>query len=115
AAHYRRAYELMPDSFGRMETHCFGCEHVFSGKRAEAIADEVFRSLLAKTPEKPQVHYLMGYLREEQGRYAEALAEYREAVKRDPDYINAWRHIQSVSEQIAVPQADRDAASVALL
>ena len=27
--HYRRAYELMPSSFGRVESHCFGCESVF--------------------------------------------------------------------------------------
>ena len=24
--HYQRAFELMPDSFGRIESHCFGCE-----------------------------------------------------------------------------------------
>ncbi len=31
--HYRRAYELMPDSFGRVESHCFGCERAFAGER----------------------------------------------------------------------------------
>lgn len=114
-AHYRRAYELMPESFGRMETHCFGCEGIFAGKRAESLAEEVFRGLLAKSPEKPQLHYLLGFLREQQERYTEALAEFREAVKRDPDYINAWQHIQSVSEHIQVPAADRDAAALTLL
>jgi tetratricopeptide (TPR) repeat protein len=40
--HYRRAYELMPDSFGRVESHCFGCEKVFDGERAQGIAEKVF-------------------------------------------------------------------------
>src|SRR5262249_33494037 len=76
-AHFRRAYELMPESFGRMETHCFGCEGIFEGRRAQALAEEVFRGLLAKSPEKPQLHYLLGYLREQEERYAEALVEVR--------------------------------------
>lgn len=32
AAHYEKAFELMPDSFGRMESHCFGCEGAFRGQ-----------------------------------------------------------------------------------
>jgi tetratricopeptide (TPR) repeat protein len=113
--HYRRAYELMPDSFGRMESHCFGCEGVFTGKQAEGIAERVFKELLAKTPRKPQVHYLMGYLRERQSRHKEALVHFREAVALDPDYLNAWTHIASLGEQFRLPQADRDAAALKLL
>ena len=88
--HYRRAYELMPDQFGRMESYCFGCERAFDGERAQGIAEKVFTELAQKTPNKPQVHYLLGYLREEEGRYPEALASYRAAVRLDPDYLNAW-------------------------
>jgi tetratricopeptide (TPR) repeat protein len=113
--HYRRAFELMPDSFGRVETHCFGCEGVFRTRQASSVAERVFTQLVQKTPEKPQVHYLLGYLREEQERYAEALIHYREAVRRDPDYLNAWVHIAGLGRSLALPPADRDAASLALL
>jgi tetratricopeptide (TPR) repeat protein len=68
--HYRRAYELMPDSFGRVESHCFGCERAFDGERAQSIAEKVFTELAAKRPEKPQIHYLLGYLRNVEERYA---------------------------------------------
>ena len=110
--HYRRAYELMPTSFGRMESHCFGCEGVFRGKVPESIAGKVFQELLKKTPNKPQVHYLMGYLREEQERFAEALVYYREAVTLDPDYINAWSRLQGLGEHITLPQALRNTAAL---
>ncbi len=88
--HYRRAYELMPDSFGRVESHCFGCERAFDGERRQSIAERVFTKLVAEQPENPQVHYLLGYLRNEEGRPAEAVPEFRRAVELDPDYLNAW-------------------------
>jgi tetratricopeptide (TPR) repeat protein len=109
AEHYRRAYELMPDSFGRVESHCFGCEAAFSGREAQSIADKVFTSLAKSDPRKPQVHYLLGYLREEQGNYSEALTHFRDAVKLDPDYLNAWKHIDIVGKEYFLSAADQDA------
>ncbi len=113
--HYTRAYELMPDSFGRMESHCFGCEGAFQGQNAATLADSVFKRLLVKSPNKPQLHYLVGYLRSEQKRPAEALVHYRRATRLDPDYINAWSKILETGEQMQLPQADRDAAVLNLL
>ena len=113
--HYRRAYELMPDSFGRMESHCFGCEGAFQGDQAATIAESVFKRLLAKTPEKPQLHYLMGYLRQEQDRPSEALTHFRRATQLDRDYINAWKSILETGERLQLPQADREAATLNLL
>ena len=107
--HYRRAFELMPESFGRVESHCFGCERAFDGEKAQSIAEKVFTSLAKTAPQKPQVHYLLGYLREEQGRYAEALVHYREAVRLDPEYLNAWKQIESVGREYPLPAADKDA------
>jgi len=107
--HYRRAYELMPDSFGRVESYCFGCQRAFDGERAQGIAEKVFTQLAQKTPNKPQVHYMLGYLRDEEGRYQEALASYRQAVKLDPDYLNAWGKIESLSEHVFQSAAERDA------
>jgi tetratricopeptide (TPR) repeat protein len=105
----------MPDSFGRMESHCFGCEGVFGGRRAEGIAERVFKDLLVKTPDKPQVYYLLAYLRNTQGRYPEALEMIRQAVKRDPDYLNAWKLMLTVGRQMRLPGADADAAALALM
>lgn len=113
--HYRRAYELMPDSFGRVESHCFGCEGVFTGPKAQSIAEGVFASLAAKTPGKPQVHYLLGYLREEQGRYRDALSSYRKAVELDADYLNAWSKISGLADRMSLPAADREAVVLNLL
>jgi tetratricopeptide (TPR) repeat protein len=114
-SHYRRAYELMPESFGRMESHCFGCEGAFNGRRAQSVAEKVFTQLAVKTPQKPQVHYLLGYLNEVQLRYTDALPFYRQAVALDPDYINAWKHIEELREHVALPIADRNAAALNLL
>jgi tetratricopeptide (TPR) repeat protein len=113
--HYRRAYELMPDSFGRVESYCFGCQRAFDGERAQSIAEKVFTQLAEKTPNKPQVHYLLGYLREEEGRYQEALESYRRAVKLDPDYLNAWEKIGSIGDHVFQPVAERDAVVFNLL
>ena len=113
--HYRRAYELMPNQFGRVESYCFGCEGAFRGAQAQGIAERVFTKLAKESPEKPQIHYLLGYLRDEQNRYADALIEFRQAVKIDPDYLNAWKKIAEVSENMRLPAAERDAIQLNLL
>ncbi len=113
--HYRRAYELMPDSFGRLESYCFGCELAFSGERAQAIAERVFTELAAKNPEKAQVQYLLGYLREEQQRYAEALPCYWKAVELDPNYFRVWRQLEGIRQKIIMVPKDRDTITLNLL
>ncbi|HEY4416301.1 MAG TPA: hypothetical protein VGO57_11470 [Verrucomicrobiae bacterium] len=106
--HYRRAYELMPDSFGRVESHCFGCEKAFDGERAQGIAEKVFTQLVIDRPDKPQVHYLLGYLRFEQDRFNEARTNFLAATKLDPDYLNAWVKAQAASDETLVPAKARD-------
>jgi len=106
--HYRRAYELMPDSFGRVESHCLGCERDFDGQRAQNIAEKVFAQLAAERPNKPQIHYLLGYLRQAQERYNEALTNYLAAARLDPDYLNAWVKMQEVGEQTLMSPQRRD-------
>jgi tetratricopeptide (TPR) repeat protein len=113
--HYRRAYELMPDSFGRVESHCFGCEKVFESPKAQSVAESVFQALLKKAPDKAQVHYLMGYLRYEQGRHGEALEFFRAAVAIDPDYLNAWKKLHEVAERIHVDRSERDIVAMKIL
>jgi tetratricopeptide (TPR) repeat protein len=110
-AHYQKAYELMPDSFGRVESHCFGCEGVFNGKHPQDVAERVFQSLTNKSPYKPQVQYLFGYLRQQQGRYNESLSHFQNAVRLDPDYLNAWLKIQDSAGHVRLSPADRDQAA----
>ena len=106
--HYRRAYELMPDSFGRVESHCFGCEKAFDGDHAQSIAEKVFTQLVAERPNKPQVHYLLGYLRLEQENYNAALTNFLDATKLDSDYLNAWVKAQEAANQTLVSSKERD-------
>ncbi len=113
--HYRRAFELMPDSLGRMERRCSGCKEVLKGANAATLANKVFLQIAAKSPNKPQVHVLLGNLREEQGLFSEALGYYRRAAALDPLYINAWTWLQSVGERSELPQADIDDAAINLL
>jgi tetratricopeptide (TPR) repeat protein len=98
----------MPDSFGRVESHCFGCERVFDGDHAQGVAEKVFTKLAAERPDKAQVHYLLGFLRQEQERYSEALTNYLAAVRLDPDYLNAWVKAEEVSKQTTLSTKTRD-------
>ena len=102
----------MPDSFGRVESHCFGCEGVFNGQLAEKIAERVFVKLVAEQPQNPRVHYLLGYLRESESRPQEALHSFREAVRLDPDYLNAWQKLLRLKDtEPGLTAEERDEAA----
>ena len=109
--HYRKAFELMPDSFGRVESHCFGCEGAFSGQLAQDIAERTFSAMVQSRPDKPQVWYLLGYLRASQDRDREALENFKRAVQLDPDYLNAWERVAGLAESPRL----RDEAALNLL
>lgn len=111
--HYTRAFELMPDSFGRIESHCFGCEGAFEGEVAQGVAEKVFSGVVAKNPANPRAHYLIGYLRSEQGRWAEAAEAYRKAVALDPDYFNAWSKLGELAEKTDLPPEEVTRCSMA--
>lgn len=115
AKHYEKAFELMPDSFGRVESHCFGCEGAFTGTQAQGVAERVFIGLVAKSPNKAQVHYLLGYLRQQQGKGKDAVPHYRRALQLDADYLNAWEHLEEVSQEHRLPAVERDAIAFNIL
>jgi tetratricopeptide (TPR) repeat protein len=115
AEHYKRAFELMPDSFGRVESHCFGCERAFAGKSAQSIAEEVFTEMAAKPSAKPQVYYLLGYLRMEQERWEEAAGHFTRAVEADGDYLNAWKKLAEVLPNTRRPRAEQDRVAFKLI
>jgi tetratricopeptide (TPR) repeat protein len=112
--HYRRAYELMPASFGRVESHCFGCESAFQGAAQQTLAERVFNQLLAKQPNKPQIHYLLGYLNKERGRYGDALKRFGESVRLDPEYLNAWKHLHELGKSVYIEPKQSDRARLKL-
>jgi tetratricopeptide (TPR) repeat protein len=112
--HYQRAFELMPDSFGRIESHCFGCEGAFNGEVAQSIAEKVFTGLAEKPDAKPQVFYLLGYLRQSQGRMAEAKEYFQKTVKMDPDYVNAWAKLRELSRTTDMTPAEKDEIAFSL-
>jgi tetratricopeptide (TPR) repeat protein len=112
--HYQRAFELMPDSFGRVESHCFGCEGIFSGTTSQNVAERVFTKLAKEKPDQPQVHYLLGYLRENQKRYPEAATAFRRAVELDPEYVNAWKKLDEIADKIDMPEDERNRIAFAL-
>jgi tetratricopeptide (TPR) repeat protein len=99
-SHYRKAYELMADSFGYVETHCFGCEEAFTGETQQNLAEEVFTKIAEERPNKPQIHYLLGYLREVQNRTQEAIAHYKHAIELDGRFLNAWKRLGQVGEKV---------------
>jgi tetratricopeptide (TPR) repeat protein len=113
--HYRRAYQLMPDSFGRVESHCFGCESVFQDAEAQGIAETVFTDIIRATPGKAQAHYLLAYLRETQGDHAAALQPLRAAVGIDGRYLNAWKRLDGLAAHTYVEPGERDIARLKLL
>ena len=102
--HFEAAYTLMPDQFGRIESHCFGCEGAFTGERAERIAERVFTRMLEERPNQASLHYLMGYLNESRGQPEVALANFQKAVELDPLYYNAWSHIVNLAETQNEPE-----------
>jgi len=106
--HYQKAYELMPGSFGRVESYCFGCESAFGTPQAKGIAERVFTKIIAANPESPQNHYMLGYLRYEENRYEEALTSFRQAVTLDPDYLNAWKKMKECAEHLELLGAQHD-------
>jgi tetratricopeptide (TPR) repeat protein len=110
--HYLRAFELMPDSFGRVESHCFGCEGAFKGKRAQNVAERVFTALAGKPGAKAQVYYLLGYLRDAQGRDDEAADAFRQAVKIDSDYLNAWKKLASLASTTQMSSQESEHAAL---
>lgn len=114
--HYAKAYELMPDSFGRIESHCFGCEGAFRGEVAQGIAQTVFTNIIAQDPTNPQAYYLMAYLRMEQDRDAEAISYLQKAVELDPEYINAWNKLRyAASDSDVLSPEEKDNIQLKLL
>ncbi len=91
--HFKKAFELMPVSFGPRESHCFGCEGLFDDERVQNIALPTLKAFLEKEPANPRTPYLLGLLFEEMKKEKEAITAYQKAIELDPSYYNAARNL----------------------
>ncbi len=89
--HFKRAYELMPASFGRIESLCLSCETAFEGSARRKLALETFQKMAKTLSKKPQVHYMLGRLYAESSQPLAAFTAFQRAVELDPGYFNAWK------------------------
>ncbi|KAB0670554.1 tetratricopeptide repeat protein [Oryzomonas sagensis] len=106
--HYEIAFERMPEQFGQVASFCFGCEGVFTHQQSVSVAEEVLTGLVTSTPRKPQVHYLLGQLRESQGRKAEAYRHFLTAADLDPHYLDALKAAYGLRKDVFLSQAEAD-------
>lgn len=113
--HYQRAYELMPDSFGRMETHCLACSAIFDREDAQATAEKIFGQLMVSHPSKPQTWYMMGYLKKIQKDFTSAKVFFRKAASIDPDYINAWKQMKNIEDDIVYSPEEYDDIAINIM
>jgi tetratricopeptide (TPR) repeat protein len=108
--HYKKAFELMPDSFGRIESHCFGCENIFDHPNAQTLAESVFEDIINKRPNNAQAQYMLGYLRKKQHQYDAAIESFRKAVALDPEYLNSWKRLYQVGQKSYLPGWENEIA-----
>ncbi|MGJ8655498.1 MAG: tetratricopeptide repeat protein [Akkermansiaceae bacterium] len=94
--HFKKAFELMPVSFGPKESHCFGCEGLFDDERVRNLALPTLQAFLEKEPENPRTPYLLGLLFEEMNKQPEAITAYQKAIQLDPHYYNAASRLQKL-------------------
>ncbi len=113
--HYEIAFERMPEQFGQVASFCFGCEGVFDKKHSRSIAETVLLRLEKNNPDRPQVYFLLGQLREAQEKYSEAYSYFKKAVELDPDYLDAWKRIVKLHDNIFLTQEELNSITLTML
>ncbi|CAG0979063.1 hypothetical protein BURK2_01737 [Burkholderiales bacterium] len=113
--HYQIAFERMPEQFGQVANVCFGCEGVFTHRESMSVAEEVLTRIAKASPERPQIHYLLGQLRNAQGRMIEAYQNYRRASSLDPDYLDAWREAYRLRKDILLSDEETNEIAIKML
>ena len=93
--HYQKAFELMPVSFGPIESHCFGCEGIFEDEKARGLAKATFTKFIQENPNNPRTYYLFGLLLRSEGQTEEAFQQFMKAFELDPRYYNCAEIIEA--------------------
>ena len=105
-AHYEETFRHMPAQFGQVASLCFGCQGVFSSEESVGAAERILPALAAEPGAGAAVHYLLGMLRHEQGRFEEAAAAYERALEVDPGHFDALRALLSLRDCVDRPAAE---------
>lgn len=94
--HFEKAFELMPVSFGPRESHCLGCEGIFSDQRVQPIAERMLTQFIMKDPANPRAPYLLGMVLEEMKDEEGAIKAYQKALELDPRYPNCATRLEDL-------------------
>jgi len=113
--HYEIAFERMPEQFGQVASLCFGCMGIFDSRESVSAAEAVLTRLVASPPVRPAAFYLMGQLREEQKRFAEARDWYVKALEADPDYLDVMKRLHSLRNKVGPGGVDWAAVQTNIL
>jgi len=113
--HYQQALERVPDGIGRAGSRLSNYELTFEGEERQAVAERVLLAMAARADVKPQVYYLLGYLRMEQRRWDEAAEQGFKAVEAEPENLGTWMNLARVLPSSTRPRADRDRVALRLL
>jgi len=113
--HYEIAFTQMPEQFGQVASFCFGCEGVFTHQQSRDVAEEVLTKLAVTMPQKPQVQFLLGQLREAQGRKTEAYNYFRKAVELDPYYLDAWKLAYRLRSDVFLGKEEMDDIAIRMM
>ncbi len=87
--HFKKAFELMPVSFGPRESHCFGCEGLFSDPRVIEIAKPLLMEFEKNNPKNPRAPYLLGLVLKQSKEEDQAAIAFQRAFEIDDNYYNA--------------------------
>ncbi len=90
---FERTFELLVTKQGRVGPGQFGPDNIFWVMTAKDVGERVLPDLIAKNPNRPYGHYLLGLIRKNQGRLTEASGLFRRAVQLDPDFLDAWKQL----------------------
>ena len=99
ADHFRKAFNLMPVSFGPRESHCFGCEGLFDDPRVIEIALPVLKEFEKDSPKNARAPYLLGLILLEMNEEKQAQLAFKRALELDPDYFNAAEQLLKLLEK----------------
>lgn len=113
--HYELAFRYMPEQFGRVAHFCFGCQGVFEKDQSQRVAEQVLTGLSKSTPDNARVFFLLGKLREAQGRAREAYDAFRQALVLDPTYLDALTEISGLRATVLRPAKEWDELQLKLI
>lgn len=97
--HFRKAFTLMPVSFGPRESHCFGCEGLFDDPRVVEIALPVLKEFEKESPKNARTPYLLGLIFLEMNEERQAQLAFKRALELDPEYYNAATRLLELLEK----------------